>query len=474
MEREVGEWGGEEQGERSAGGRGAGKAPPHSLEAERVVLGSLLIDSIRVAEAAERLTEEHFFDPRHGLIYAALLELADRGEPIDFVSVGERLLARKALEKIGGRAYLIELSVGVTSSAHLAHHVNLVYEMAVLRRLIGEATGIIERAFAPRPDGAAVTNLVDESEHAIFSISGGESSSHPDSISLAVEQAFKRIDSASHRGSLTGLPSGYYDLDELTCGFNAGELIIVAARPSMGKTALMLNVIDYAASHPPEWMDVKPVILFFSLEMGQQSLATRMLCTRARVDAHALKTGRIPPDDYAELAQAAGELGEMGIFLDDTPGMTVMTLRSRARRIKQRHGLHMVVVDYLQLMTHPRSESRQIEISQISRSLKELARELEVPVVALSQLSRAVESREDKRPQLSDLRESGSIEQDADVVLLLYRPEYYNQTDENRGLAEVICAKQRNGPTGSARLQFFGSTMRFENRSPSMAEAIAP
>jgi replicative DNA helicase len=460
--------------EAGAGEGGVGKVPPHSVEAERAVLGSLLIDPVRVPEAAERLTEERFFDQRHGQIFAALLELADRGEPIDFVSVGERLLARKALKKIGGQAYLVELSVSVTSSAHLAHHVNLVYEMAVLRKLIREATGIIERAYTTRPDGAAVGNLVDESEHAIFSISGGESDSHPDSISVAVEQAFLRIDSASHRGNLTGLPSGYYDLDELTCGFNAGELVIVAGRPSMGKTALMLNIIDHAASHPPEWMKEKPVILFFSLEMGQQALATRMLCTRARVDAHALKTGRIPADDYAELARAAGELQEMSIFLDDSPGMSVMTLRSRARRIKQRHGLHMVVVDYLQLMTHPRSESRQMEITQISRSLKELARELDVPVVALSQLSRAVESREDKRPQLSDLRESGSLEQDADVVLLLYRPEYYNPTDENRGLAELICAKQRNGPTGSARLQFFGNTMRFENRSPSVAEAIAP
>ncbi|MDP6989133.1 MAG: replicative DNA helicase, partial [Planctomycetota bacterium] len=461
MEYEVEEWTGEAGAGEAGNTRGSGKAPPHSLEAERVVLGSLLIDPVRIPEAAEKLSEEHFFVPRHAQIYAALLELADRGEPVDFVSVGERLLARKALDKIGGRAYLVELSVGVTSSAHLPHHANLVYEMAVLRRLISEATGIIERAYATRPDGAEVSNLVDESEHAIFSISGSEGSSHPDSISLAVEQAFRRIDSASHRGSLTGLPSGYYDLDELTCGFNAGELVIVAARPSMGKTALMLNVIDHAATHPPEWLNEKPVILFFSLEMGQQSLATRMLCTRARVDAHALKTGRVPPDDYAELARAAGELQEMSIFLDDSPGMTVMTLRSRARRIKQRHGLHMVVVDYLQLMTHPRAESRQMEISQISRSLKELARELEVPVVALSQLSRAVESREDKRPQLSDLRESGSIEQDADVVLLLFRPEYYNPTDENRGLAEVICAKQRNGPTGVARLQFFGSTMRF-------------
>ena len=451
-----------------------GRVPPHNADAERVVLGSLLIDPIRIPEAAERLRAEHYFDPRHGLIYAALVDLSERSEPVDFVSVSERLLARQELQRVGGRTYLMELAGSVTSSANLLHHATLVAETATLRRLIAEATGIIEGAYSTRPDGRAVQDLVDQSENAIFHISGDDERAQVDPISKALDEAFRRIDSASHRGAITGLPSGYYDLDEMMCGFNAGDLVIVAARPSMGKTALVLNVIDHAATHPPEWLDRQAVILLFSLEMGKQSIVSRMLCTRARVDAHKLKTGRIPKEDYANLAQAAGELRDTRVFIDDSPGLTVMSMRSRARRLMQREGLHMVVVDYLQLMSHPRAESRQMEISQISRSLKALARELEIPVVALSQLSRAVESREDKRPQLSDLRESGSIEQDADVVLLLYRPEYYAPTDENKGLAEVICAKQRNGPTGSVKLCFFGSTMRFENRSPTVAESIAP
>jgi replicative DNA helicase len=270
---------------------------------------------------------------------------------------------------------------------------------------------------------------------------------------------------------MTGLPSGFYELDDMLCGFNAGDLVVIAARPSMGKTAFVLNILDHAALHAPEWLERNPTLLFFSLEMGQQSIVRRMLCTRARVDAHRLRTGKIPNEDYAELSRAAGELASANIFIDDTPGLSVMALRSRARRLKQQHGLDMVVLDYLQLMTHPRSESRQQEISNISRSLKELARELEIPVLALSQLSRQVELRDDKRPQLADLRESGSIEQDADVVLLLFRPEYYFRDREDvKGLAEIIVAKQRNGPTGEVKLSFVGSQMRFENRAPTMDE----
>ncbi len=448
--------------------------PPHSVEAERAVLGALLLDPERIADAAEELAPEDFFVERHRKVFEGLLALAERGDPITILSLSEWLVARKELEAVGGRAALLELTSEVTSAAHLSHYIKIVSETACLRRLIREAGTILQRAYETRPDGEEVQQLLDESELAVYRVGDRRRRSDPDPISRAVEEAFRRIDSATHRGALTGLPSGYYDLDDMTCGFNAGELVIIAARPSMGKTAFVLNVIEHAALHRPEWLDVDPVILLFSLEMGQQSIVSRMLCSRARVDAHKLRTGHIPADDYAELGRAAGELSGTKIFIDDTPGLSVMAMRSRARRLKQRHGLHMVVVDYLQLMTHPKSESRQMEISQISRSLKELARELEIPVLALSQLSRAVESREDKRPQLSDLRESGSIEQDADVVMLLYRPEYYNPTEENRGLAELIVAKQRNGPTGTVQLSFFGSIMRFENRSPSVAEAIAP
>jgi replicative DNA helicase len=453
-----------------------GRVPPHNEEAEKAVLGSLLIDSRRMIDVSDSLRVDDFFNPRHGLIYEALLHLAERAEPIDFISVGERLLAKEALERCGGRAYLLELTSVVSSSAHIQHHSQLVSQTAILRRLILEGTEIIEKAYATRPDGDNVRELIDESENSIFRISDARSTSDADPIASVLQETMKRIDSASHRSGLVGLTSGFYDLDDMTSGWAGGQLIVLAARPAMGKTALALNLMDHAASSNPEWMeDGPPVVLFFSLEMGKQSVVSRMLCTRAKVDAHKLKTGHIPSEDYAELARAADELSGLRIFIDDTPGMVVMSMRSRARRIKQREGgLHMIVVDYLQLMTHPRAESRQLEISAISRSLKELSRELDCPVIALSQLSRAVESREDKRPLLSDLRESGSIEQDADIVMMLYRPEYYQATEDNRGLAELIIGKQRNGPTGTAKLQFFGSMMRFENRSPSVAEPIAP
>ena len=453
-----------------------GRVPPHNVEAEKAVLGSLLLEPGRIGDVVDRLQPEDFFDSRHGMIYEALTYLADRAEPVDFISVGERLLAKQNLERCGGRAYLMELTGAVTSSAHLNHHGSLVGGTATLRRLIREATSIVEKAYLTRPDGENVTELVDESENAIFRVSDERNQTEADPISNVLQETMKRIDSSSHRGGMIGLPSGFYDMDELTCGFTGGQLVILAARPSMGKTALVLNIMDHAASSNPEWMnDGPPVILFFSLEMGKQSVVSRMLCTRAKVDAHKLRTGHIPSDDYAELARAADELSGLRLFIDDMPGISVMSMRSRARRLKQRQkGLHMIVVDYLQLMTHPKAESRQLEISQISRSLKELSRELDVPVIALSQLSRAVESREDKRPLLSDLRESGSIEQDADIVMMLFRPEYYKPTDENRGLAEVIIGKQRNGPTGTVNLQFLKNMMRFENRSPSVAEPIAP
>ena len=282
---------------------------------------------------------------------------------------------------------------------------------------------------------------------------------------------FKRIESNQGGGDCTGIPSGYYELDDLLGGFNPGEMTVLAARPSMGKTAFVLNLMERASMSRPKHFDHDPVVLFFSLEMGSVSITQRMLCSRARVDSGRLRKGHIDPSSFADLSQAAGELAACNLIIDDTPGLSIMGLRSRARRVKHKHGLDMIVIDYLQLMS-AKAESRQQEISVISRSLKELARELEVPLIALSQLSRGVESRENKRPLLSDLRESGSIEQDADVVLMLYREEYYSPTEENKGKAEVICAKQRNGATGSVTLHFQGPIMRFENPEPSIAEPI--
>jgi len=309
----------------------SGRIPPHNEEAEKAVLGSLLIDPQRMSDIVDLLRPEDFFNQRNGLIFEALVHLNDRAEPVDFISVGERLRAKQALEKCGGRAYLLELTSVVASSAHLKHHAILVNQTATLRSLIQEATGIVQRAYETRPDGENVRNLIDESEHAIFKISDERSSGDADPIASVLHETMKRIDSSSNRRGLVGLTSGYYDLDEMTSGFSGGELIIIAARPSMGKTAFVLNIIDHAASSNPEWMeDGPPVVLFFSLEMGKQSVVSRMLCTRAKVDAHKLKTGHIPPDDYAELARAADELSNERIFIDDTPGISVMSMRSRA------------------------------------------------------------------------------------------------------------------------------------------------
>jgi len=450
------------------------KRLPTSLDAERALLGALLLDAERFPDAAQVLQSEDFFDRRHQRVFEAIEKLAERGAPVDFVSVGEALRAQGAFEEVGGAEFLVELASGVTSAAHVVHHATLVGECATLRRLIHQSTEIITEAYETRPDGEAVKKLLDESEQRIFSLSRSDAGSGVESIQGAITDTFRRIDAASHRQGLTGLTTGYLDLDQMLCGLNGGALVVVAARPSMGKTAFALNLVENAALSQPEWLDRPPTVLLFSLEMGRQQLVGRMLCSRARVEAHRLRSGRLPHEDRAELTTAADELSRARIFIDDTSSLTLMTLRSRARRLKAKEGLDMVVVDYLQLLTFPKSESRQQEISNISRSLKGLARELEIPVVALAQLSRQVELRDPPRPQLADLRESGSIEQDADVVLLLYRPEYYAKyrDEENRGLAEIICAKQRNGPTGSVKLQFFDSTMRFENRAPTATEAI--
>ena len=448
---------------------------PKSEEAEKALLGALLLDADRIPEIAEVIQPEDFHEKRHQSLFTTLVELSERSVPIDFVSVGEALKAAGSFHEVGGAEYLVELATAVTSSAHATYHAQLIADTATLRRLIHESTDIITTAYETRPDGDAVRELLDDCEQRMFKISRDEEKSGIAPIASAIADTFRRIDAMSHREGITGLTTGYIDLDQLLCGLNAGELVIVAARPSMGKTAFALNMMEHAALSQPDWLDRPPSVLLFSLEMGRQQLVSRMLCSLAKVDAHRLRTGRIPYEDRQELTTAADRLSQAKIFIDDTSSLTMMSLRSRARRIKSQHGLDLILIDYLQLLSIPRSENRQQEISTISRSLKGLARELEVPVVALAQLSRQVELRDPPRPQLADLRESGSIEQDADVVLMLYRPEYYAKyrDDETlKNLAEVICAKQRNGPTGSVQLQFFNSTMRFENRAPNVTEAI--
>ena len=450
------------------------RVAPHNEEAEQSIVGALLLAPDRIPEVAEALRSEDFYGKRHRALFESLLRLADRNVEIDFVTVGEDLRGAGTFQLVGGTEALIDLSSRVTSGAHLGHHVRIVAETSELRRLIESSTQIIEEAYQTRPDGESVKKLLDSAEHSIFSIARGRGAEAADPISSVLTETFKRIDSQSHRSGLTGLDTGFYDLNDRLCGLNAGDLIIIAARPSMGKTAFALNLIEHAALTRPAFLQVHPTVLLFSLEMGKQQIVSRMLCCRARVDAHKLRTGRLPPEDYQQLSEAADELSGAKIFIDDSPNLSVMALRGRARRMKAQHGLHMIVVDYLQLMTHPKSESRQMEISAISRSLKALARELDVPVIALAQLSRAVETREPPRPMLSDLRESGSIEQDADVVMLLYRAEYYPKfaTEENKGKAEVIIGKHRNGPTGTVTLNFFPQHMRFENPELSIAEPV--
>jgi replicative DNA helicase len=451
------------------------RTPPRNEEAERALLGALLLDDERVAEVADFLRAEDFYDRRHVLVYEAILRLAERNTPVNFVSLGETLRAAGTFTEVGGAAFLVQLAQEVTSSAHALHHAHIVADTAALRNLIRAATEIISEAYETRADGEAVKEALDASEQRIFQLARREAGKGAEPIAAAIKETFRRIEASAHREGLTGITTGYLDLDQLLCGFNAGDLVVLAARPSMGKTALALNMIEAAALSQPEWLQRKPVVLHFTLEMGRQSIVSRMLCSRARVDAHRLRTGRIASDALHELTAAADELSRTSLFIDDTSALSMMTLRSRARRLKAKQGLDLIVVDYLQLLSFPKSESRQQEISNISRSLKALARELELPVIALAQLSRQVELRDPPRPQLADLRESGSIEQDADVVLLLYRPEYYPalRDEENKGVAEVIIAKQRNGPTGTVRLQFFESTMRFENRAPTATEVLA-
>lgn len=462
--------------------RSVGRQQPSSIEAERALIGALMIDPIRVAEAAEVVRAEDFFDARLGHLYGVLVRLAERNTPIDFVTVAEELRAGEKLEEVGGSAALVALAESVTSSAHLMHHASMVADTSTLRALISQSTEILTKAYETRPVGEDVQALLDESEVGIFNVSRKRRGDGAAEITDILNEAFRRIDARSHREGLTGVPTGFLDLDDMTSGLNKGDLVIVAARPAMGKTAFALSLMENAALSQPEWLGRSPSVLLCSLEMGRLSLVERMLCSRARVEGHRLRMGRLSGEERADLTDAADDLRRARIFIDDSPGLTLMSLRSRARRLQAQHGLDLILIDYLQLLTYPGAESRQQEISNISRSLKGLARELDLPVVALAQLSRQVESRDPPRPQLSDLRESGSIEQDADMVMLLYRPEYYlrqrgQEDDEGaaelRGLAELILSKHRNGPTGTVKLQFFQSFMRFENREMGVAEPIS-
>ncbi|PYQ19029.1 MAG: replicative DNA helicase [Acidobacteria bacterium] len=435
------------------------KTLPHNLEAERTVLGAVLVDNAAFSSAAEVLTREDFYRESHRRIFEAMAVLAERSQPIDLVTLKNELTRGGALEAAGGAAYLGSLLDGVPRITNVEHWSRIIKERAVLRNLIHASNRIVQSCFEGE-DEAAV--LLDRAEKAIFDIAERRIRQGFVGIREIVKESFRTIDQLSQSKEIvTGLPTGFVDIDEMTSGLQKGELVIVAARPAMGKTSFCLNVAQHASMRAGETVGI------FSLEMSKEQLVLRMLCSDSRVDAHKLRTGRLQEKDWARLAKAYADLSASKVFIDDSSTLSPLEMRAKCRRLRAEHGLGLVIVDYLQLVTSTgRVENRQQEISAISRSLKGLAKELSVPVVALSQLSRAPEARTDRRPQLSDLRESGALEQDADIVMFIYREEEYKPSDENRGIAEIIIGKQRNGPTGTRKLAFIKEFTRFENLQP--------
>jgi replicative DNA helicase len=436
----------------------AQRLPPQSLEAEVSVLGGVLLENEALSRVLEVMGEGDLYREAHRKIFSAMLDLYERSEPVDLITLAEALKKRDALEQVGGIEYLNSLVNSVGTAANISYYAKIVKEKSILRKLINRATEIIGRVYGVSGD---VDDFLDQAERSIFEIS--EDRVRPSFYPLKdiIKSSFKTIERLYEKRQLiTGVPTGFTKLDELTSGLQSSDLIIVAGRPSMGKTALALNITQHAA------IEGGVPSAIFSLEMAKEQLALRMLCSEAKVDAHRLRGGFLSESDWPKLTRAAGSLSEAPIFIDDTPAISVLEMRAKARRLRVEHNLGLVVVDYLQLMRgRADSDTREQEISDISRSLKALAKELSVPVIALSQLNRRVEERGDRRPQLADLRESGAIEQDADVIIFLYRDEVYNKSDDNpnKGKAEIIIGKQRNGPTDKFDLAFLDKYTCFEN-----------
>jgi replicative DNA helicase len=440
------------------------RRPPYTEEAEQAVLGAMLLDQDAILRAGEHVDDTMFYREGHRRIFRSMLSISERGAVVDPLTLSDELARRGELEASGGKDYIAFLVDAVPTAANVEYHAKIVREKALLRRLIEVSTSIVTEAF----DGRRLAGeLLDEAEAKIFQIGEQQNSGNFTRIKELLWPAMEKIEAQSKAGNaVTGVATGFRDLDEMTSGFQPSDLVIVAARPSMGKTAFTLNIAQHVA------ITEQKSVAFFSLEMSKDSLVQRMLTSEARIDAQTLRKGRLRDDDYPRLARAAGILSHAPVFIDDTPGISVLEMRSKARRLKSDHGLDLIIVDYLQLMTGPSSENRQQEVSQISRGLKALAKELSVPVVALSQLSRAVDSRagaEKGRPVLSDLRESGAIEQDADLIMFLFREEVYAERENGvlkdpsvEGKAEVIIGKQRNGPIGSVPLFFHKQYTRFE------------
>ncbi len=440
------------------------KLPPHSVEAEQSVLGGLLLENEALDKIADILNPQDFYQFDHKLIYEHIAKLIEKNRPADIVTVAESLESSSELSQIGGVAYLGALAQNTPTAVNIRRYAEIVRERAIMRKLVTVGSDIAESAY--QPNGRDAQQLLDEAEAKIFQIAeGGKRSSQGfQDIQTLLPQVAERIDmlfSRDNQSDVTGIPSGFNDLDSMTSGLQPGDLVIVAGRPSMGKTAFSLNIAENVA------LDTKLPVAVFSMEMASTQLAMRMIGSVGRLDQHKMRTGRLEDDDWEKLTTALGKLNEAPIFIDEGAGLSSFDVRARARRLHRQAGkLGLIVVDYLQLMAAPagkQGENRATEISEISRSLKALAKELDCPVIALSQLNRSVEQRPDKRPVMSDLRESGAIEQDADLILFIYRDEVYNPDSPDKGTAEIIIGKQRNGPIGRVRLTFIGANTRFEN-----------
>ena len=433
------------------------KLPPQNIEAEEAILGAVLKNPVCFNKIADIITSNSFYKPAHKIIFEAIVELFNKNQAIDILTVSEHLNEKEKLEQVGGRAYINDLAINIATTANIEYYAKIVQEKAIKRELINAGSEIAEMAYDNMPTDATLDNA----ERLIFNIAQQKTSSDLVSVKDLVLTSYEQISYRyEHRDELTGVPTGFYDFDNMTSGLQKSDLIILAARPSMGKTALALNIAQNVA------LKARKTVAIFSLEMSKEQLVQRMLCSEAEVDTHKLKTGNMQASDWEKLTTAMNHFADAPLFIDDKPGATVMEVRAKCRRLAlEQKEIGLVVIDYLQLMeASGNKEDRTQQISGISRGLKSLARELNVPVMALSQLSRAVESRPDKRPMMSDLRESGAIEQDADIIMFIYRDEYYNKEDtENRGKAEVIVAKHRNGAVGSVDLLFQGSITKFKN-----------
>lgn len=432
------------------------KIPPRSLEAEQATLGSMLIEPDSIPVATEILRSEDFYIEGHQIIFKALCSLYERGEPADIITLDGELKKLGKLQEIGGLGYLTTLTNTVPTAANVEYYARIVAEKGLLRDIIKTGTKITELGYR---EDSNVEEIVDGAEQMIFQL--GQRKKVEDFIHMGsvMKESFRKVERLYHNKShVTGVTSGYAELDRITAGFQPGELIIVAARPGMGKTALALNIAQLVA------VEERLPVAVFSLEMSKEQVAQRLICSQAMVDAHRLRTGYLNSDDWPKLTQAMAELSDAQIYIDDTPGISIMEMKAKSRRIKMRKDIKLIIIDYLQLISSTKNVNRNEQVSEISRGLKILAKELSIPVIALSQLARAVESRTDRRPQLSDLRESGAIEQDADMVTFIYRDDYYNPESDKLGTAEVIIGKQRNGPLGTVELLYLKQYTKFVSK----------